>query len=213
VKKLLGKRFYGPEVCSEFFGTKELGEIPEMPRWITPELLKGKCPWSKENELVAETHSLYFIPSRVGETELSAAAFISKGDERAQEKWAKKIFGHADWYQATSERRRIFGETKAQGEWVLVCERAIPKEEYTSNRSYEGVSVRQLMLSRAISIIGANGKRGDVPELFKGYSPRDIERDDGSKAYVYCFLQADYMGCGHGDSTPETGFVLARIGK
>jgi hypothetical protein len=215
VKKLLGKRFYGPEVCSEFFETKELGEVPEMPQWITPELLQGKCPWSREDKSVAETHSLYFIPAQVGQTVVSVMSFLKEGDERALEKSGKEIFRYASWYHEDSERRRIFGETKAQGEWVLVYEGAIPVEKYVSNPSYEGVGVRQLILSRAISIIGANGKIEDVPERFKGYSPRDIRTDRGSQRCVYCdlLIEGDGMSSGYSDSVPETGFVLARIGK
>ena len=158
VEQLLGKNFYGPDVCKEFFDTKEIGEVPPIPSFITPTLLASPCPHSSDGKTIAETHSLVFIPSQIGTKQLSVHAFSQLGNQKCTERGWQEIIPNPSWFVRTE-----FVVTATDGRWVLVLNEGIQSENFKARDAYDVMNPREMILSRAIIGIASKGNYQSTP--------------------------------------------------
>jgi hypothetical protein len=198
LKRLLGKNYYGPEVCETFFD-EAVGEIPEIPDWITPTLLKSRCPLSNTDQTIGQTHSLIFIPARIGRRSVTVHRFAQMANSRAEEAWGTEVLNEADFFD-----RDEFKVKSDKGMWVLVYNGAAT---HIKNDTYRAVDLRELLLSKGIMMIAA---RGDYESL----SQHQIEHGCGTKTeegFARATIEADGLGFDFVESDEKASRMLARV--
>lgn len=198
LKGLLGKNFYGPEVCTTFFG-EDLGKIAGVPDWITPELLKRRCPLANTGEIIGQTHSLVFIPARIGGRDVTVHSFAQMANGRAEEAWGTEVLTDTDFFD-----REMFKVKADQGTWVLVYN---GEATDVPEGSYRTVHARELLLSKAIMMISSRGE-------YESLSQHDVTHECGpatDDGFVYACIDSDGVDCGFTGSDEQGPRMVARV--
>jgi|GEM_PF-6454973 len=198
IKRVLGKNYYGPEVCETFFGEK-LGKVPGIPGWITPELLKSRCPLAKTGETIGETHSLIFVPAQIGSRNLTVHTFAQMANGRAKEAWGNEVLSNTDFFD-----QEEFKIKAKEGTWVLVYN---GEAADVNEGLYKAVSIRELLLSKGIMMISSRGEYESIPQ-------HEVTHAAGAKTprgFVEAKIESDGLGCSFMDLDEPGSRMVARV--